>query len=80
MDDTQTRLSKCFCAVFPQLSSQEIASATLGTVEGWDSVATVTLLTVIEEEFGVKFDLNELDHLASFRSILDYLTGLPAGD
>jgi len=78
MDDTKARLMKCFSAVFPQLKDQEIASASLETVEGWDSVATVTLLSVIEEEFGTKFDLNALDQLASFRSILNYLIGLPA--
>jgi acyl carrier protein len=78
MNDTQARLAQCFSAVFPQLGKQEIASASLETVEGWDSVATITLVTVIEEEFGIQFEIDALERLVSFRSILDYLTGLPA--
>jgi acyl carrier protein len=33
---------------------------------------------VIEEEFGIQFEIDALERLVSFRSILDYLTGLPA--
>ncbi|MGH9433096.1 MAG: acyl carrier protein [Terriglobia bacterium] len=78
MNDTEARLIKCFSAVFPQLGEQAIPSAILETVEGWDSVATITLVTVIEEEFGVQFEPDALEHFVSFGSILDYLKELPA--
>ena len=76
MDDTRMRLARCFSAVFPNLRDQEIASASLETVDVWDSVATITLVTVIEEEFGVQFELDRLERLVSFPAILDCLTDL----
>jgi acyl carrier protein len=60
--------------VFPELSDQEIPSASVETVEAWDSVVTITLLTVIEEEFGIQFEPEALEQLTSYQSILDHLT------
>jgi len=73
MDDLKLQLTRCFSAVFPHLSQQEIQRASLTSVGSWDSVATVTLLAVIEEEFGVQFDIQELERLVSFDSILECL-------
>jgi len=56
------------------LSKEEIASANIETVEAWDSVVTITLLTVIEEEFGIQFEPEALERLISYESMLDYLT------
>ena len=77
MNDTHARLSRCFSAVFPKLSPAQIAAASVESVEGWDSVASVTLIALIEEEFGIQFQLDALDHLLSFHAILDYLNNLP---
>ena len=78
MNDVQARLTRCFSAVFPGLGDEEIALAGLEATEGWDSVATVTLVTVIEEEFGIQLEPSSLERFTSYRSILEYLTGLPA--
>jgi acyl carrier protein len=76
--DTEAKLVRCFSAVFPDLDEQVIRSASLDSVQNWDSVATITLATVIEQEFGFQFEPNALEHLVSFGSILDYLKRLPA--
>jgi acyl carrier protein len=73
MDETQTRLLRCFGAVFPGLNETELGSASLGQVEGWDSVATITLLSLVEEEFGVEFQPEDLARQTSFERILDHL-------
>jgi acyl carrier protein len=73
MNDAPERLSRCFSSVFPKLSQNKIASASVETVEAWDSVAAATLMTVIEEEFGIEFQQDALEHLASYQSILGYL-------
>ena len=73
MDSQQARLTRCFSAVFPELGEQEIFQASLTSVEGWDSVATVTLLALVEEEFGISFDPQDVDHLVSFEGILDHV-------
>ncbi len=74
MDKVKSRLESCFFAVFPNLSGDEISHAGMDSVEGWDSLATINLLTVIEEEFGTQIPPQDLERLSSFPSILDYLT------
>jgi len=73
MPDPRERLARCFSAVFPRLSRDEIARASTSSVAGWDSIAMINLMTVIEEEMGVSFDPEELDRLVSFELILDVL-------
>jgi len=73
MDELQTRLVNCFCAVFPELSSEDIIHASSASVQSWDSVAVVTLLTVIEEEFGISIDEDDPSQFDSFERILSYL-------
>jgi acyl carrier protein len=73
MNDHQARLARCFAAVFPQLPESLIPAATQATTEGWDSVATVTLFSLIQEEFGVSLDFDDLQNLESFSSIHDHL-------
>jgi len=74
MSDTRARLTKCFSSVFPGLSPGDVSSASVETVEVWDSVSTITLLTVIEEEFGIQFDMDALERLTSYNAIFEYLT------
>lgn len=73
MDDTRARLEKCFTAVFPDLSETEIPRASTASVGAWDSLASVTLLSVLEEEFQVQIDPEELENMTSFELVLDYL-------
>lgn len=75
MDELQARLTKCFVAVFPNLKQEEIRKSTPATIEGWDSVATVTLLTLIEEEFGINVTMEDLEHFTSFEEMHNYLQG-----
>lgn len=74
MNDHDARLVTCFRAVFADLSDDQIRHATSTNVEGWDSVATVTLITLVEEEFGVEIDADDLERFVSFDSLLVYLS------
>jgi acyl carrier protein len=73
MDEQQRRLANCFCAVFPELSSDEIIRASSTTVQNWDSVAIVTLLAVIEEEFEISIEEDDPAKFDSFERILSYI-------
>jgi acyl carrier protein len=73
MNDIRSRLVKCFAGVFPHLDEGEIALASTSSVGAWDSLASVTLLSVLEEEFEVQIDPAELEHLVSFDSVLHHL-------
>jgi acyl carrier protein len=73
MDEIALRLARCFSAVFPELSKEEILSARSSTVRSWDSVAGVTLLAVVEEEFEIPIEVDDLSRFNSFDSFLYYL-------
>jgi acyl carrier protein len=73
MDEMQSRLQKCFSAVFPSLSSDEILKAEAMNMESWDSVASVTLFSLVEEEFGLEMDVEDMAERMSFARIMDYL-------
>jgi acyl carrier protein len=74
MDPIALRLTTCFQTVFPDLPAEEIAAASQATVAAWDSVAAITLVNVVEEEFGIEMDLDQLADLDSFSRIRDYLS------
>jgi acyl carrier protein len=73
MHDMEVRLIRCFQTVFPNLTEDMIPSSSQETVANWDSIAAITLVSVIEEEFGVEMDLDDIAELDSFGSIQEYL-------
>jgi acyl carrier protein len=75
MDSTEEQVIECFLAVFPSLTRDQIRNASPTTVEQWDSIAGITLLTVLEEQFGISVAAADLPGLVSFASILDYIRG-----
>jgi len=73
MSEMETRLAKCFLAVFPELATDEISQASSTSVPGWDSLAVVTLMAVVKEEFGISIEVEDLVRFDSFKGILNYL-------
>ena len=73
MNDLEQRLTKCFSTVFPAVPPADIAGASMKTVKEWDSAAAITLVMVMEEEFGISLDFEVLPELDSFRKIASYL-------
>jgi acyl carrier protein len=79
MPDTADRLVNCFSTVFPDLAKDRVPAATQESINEWDSVAQITLLTVIDEEFQMTTDIEEAQDLTSFRAFLDYVRRRAAG-
>jgi len=75
MDNVQNRLTNCFETVFPDLPVNEIAQSSQSALSAWDSIAVITLVNVIEEEFGFQVDFDRLPELDSFDRILSYVRG-----
>jgi acyl carrier protein len=73
MDVIAKRLVSCFKIVFPALPESEIPNASSAFVAAWDSLAAITLLNVIEEEFGVQVNFDLLAELDSFDRLHEYL-------
>lgn len=72
MDDIEQRLAECFAAVLPDIKADEIKSVSAAS-KSWDSVTTITLVAVIEEEFGISIGDVDPARFDSFKSILNYL-------
>lgn len=73
MTNSESRLISIFESVFPDLPADRIQSATQSTVPNWDSVAAITLMNLIEEEFSLEMDFDDLADLTSFGKILAYI-------
>lgn len=73
MNDTQERVARCFSNVFPDIPREEIPRASTASLAAWDSVAHVTLLSAIAEEFDMDFELDDFEELVSYPLIVDYL-------
>jgi acyl carrier protein len=73
MADLQSRLVCCLSAVFPSLPREDIPRARSSTVEAWDSLATATLMALVEEEFGIQVAPEDLVRFVSFQEILAHL-------
>lgn len=73
MDEMEKRLAACFSAVLPDLTAEEVAQATATSVGSWDSVATITLIAVVEEEFGISIEVEDPARFDSFQGFLNYL-------
>ena len=69
MDQICDRLRDCFKTVFPDLPDNQIDSAARAELPQWDSLATLTLLTVVEEEFGLELDDQAVEQFDSFASV-----------
>jgi len=73
MPDTRECLKRCLAVVFPALSQDELSRASHTSVANWDSMATVTLVSLVEEEFGVTVAPEDYEAMISFELILEYL-------
>jgi acyl carrier protein len=73
MDQVTDRLRECFKEVFPDLSDEQIETADREEMSEWDSLATLTLLAVVEEEFGLQLDDEAIAKLTSFSAVRDLI-------
>jgi acyl carrier protein len=73
MSDIQERVVRCFSNVFPDLPADEIPRASTASLAAWDSVAHVTLLSSIAEEFGQPFEIEDYEELVSYPLIVDHI-------
>jgi len=73
MAELESRLANCFATAFPELEPPEIPSVSMGSLASWDSLAGITLLSLIEEEFSISISPDDAASLVSFELIVDYL-------
>jgi acyl carrier protein len=74
VNDIRARLTRCFAAVFPQIAADQLPTLSQDATPAWDSVATATLMVLVEEEFGITMQAEDLEHLESFNTTCEYLS------
>ena len=73
MPELDDRLTRCFASVFPAVPPDQIPAASVESVPAWDSLAAVTLIAILEQEFAIQIDLMEMPELTSYHAVRDYL-------
>lgn len=73
MVEIDDRLMRCFASVFSALSPDQIRNASVKSLPAWDSLAAVTLIAVLEQEFDAQIDLMELPELTSYDAVRGYM-------
>jgi acyl carrier protein len=73
VDDGAAALDRCFAAVFPGLADDEIPGASVDNVPEWDSLASITLIALLEEEFSFEIPDIDLPELRSYADVRDCL-------
>jgi acyl carrier protein len=59
--------------VFPSVPAHTTRVENRETIEAWDSLAFITLIILIEEEFGINVKVENMAELTSFSSFMRYL-------
>jgi acyl carrier protein len=78
MDKIKEKLAHCFSLAFPDMDPSQYATASAENTKAWDSVAQVTLLTLIGEEFGMEIDFLEFEGDTSFEALAKRISELSA--
>ena len=73
MADLDDRLVRCILSVFPTLTEEVCHAAKIESLMDVDSLAAVTLVALIDQEFGVDIDLEGLLRLGSFEALQQFL-------
>jgi acyl carrier protein len=74
MDSLLAELQAIFRDVFDQPNLVITRESSASTVEDWDSLTHVNLVTAIEKRYKVKFALGELQDLKDVGDLIDLLT------
>jgi acyl carrier protein len=69
VNNDDDRLMNCFLTVFPGATRDEIKGSKFEDISGWDSLRGVTLLAVLDDEFGLQMDMDELLVLGNFDAL-----------
>lgn len=73
MSEVRESLRDCFRTAFPAVPPNALETLAPENDPAWDSLATLTLVMLVEERFGVRIPTDEIPHLLSFDAMAGYL-------
>ena len=73
MYDLLPEIQRIFCDVFDDPNLVITRDSNASTVEDWDSLAHVNLVTAIETKYRIRFALGELQELKNVGDMIDLI-------
>nr|WP_300797666.1 acyl carrier protein [uncultured Acetatifactor sp.] len=67
------RLNKIFAEVFDNQALTVDDNTVAQDIDGWDSLTHMELVAAIEEEFGIEFEMKELQELSNVGRLVDVI-------
>lgn len=67
------KLRNCVIKALQLRADEYRTDLRIGDVDQWDSVAHLDLMSEVEREFGVRFDLDEMTTLTSLPELVNWL-------
>ena len=71
--EIETRLEKIFKNVFNDESVVLTNELTANDVDGWDSLSHMLLISEVEQEFSIKFKLNDLNKMRNVGDMINII-------
>lgn len=72
-EDLYVRLNDVFRTVFEDESIVVNDSTTSDDIEDWDSLEHINLVVAVEKEFGVKFNMGEINKFRNVGEMVDVI-------
>ena len=69
------RLNKVFRDIFDDDSIVVTEETTSNDIEDWDSLEHINLVVAVEQEFGMKFNMNEVTTMKNVGEMVDIILG-----
>jgi acyl carrier protein len=72
-DDIKRFVNEVLCDVLddPTLAINETMTA--ADVDNWDSLSHISIITIIEKQYGIRFTLSELDSFGNIGNLIDLI-------
>ncbi|MCX4249597.1 MAG: acyl carrier protein [Bacilli bacterium] len=67
------RLTNVFRSVFDDEEINITESTTAADIEDWDSLEHINLLVAVEQEFNIKFNMNEVSNMKNVGEMVDII-------
>ena len=72
-EEVYERLNKVFQDVFDDDSITVNENTTSSDIEDWDSLEHINLVVAVEQEFGIKFNMNEVTTMKNVGEMVDII-------
>ena len=70
-EEIYERLNNVFRDIFDDESIVVTAETTSNDIEDWDSLEHINLIVAVEQEFGIKFNMNEVTTMKNVGEMVD---------